>query len=1112
MMRELQYWADNNNNDSGSDSSDESEGESSQVPSQKRKNNTTLEQKKISDELLIGLTRLREEQMFFDVTIIAGTKKLRAHKIILCAASPYFNAMFTGSFVENNHSEVTLQDVDEEMVELLINYMYSGQLPFDSDNVDRVLLTAQFLQVDSAVHLCLTHIKEKTSVKNCLNLICFAGKHSLKNLCDALIEFIAKNFDKLFNSEDFCKINFLEFKRLFSDKRITSYPPDVILSTIARWVSHDYDVRIKHLDELLENLNPQHITREILESSSLLKKLKKLDLTKWCNKRPPVDVTVLTNWDVAVFKYPGNFTPDLYKLNSQAHADLESLPREFFDGSYASYGGAIYHTGGCLSKRPVSNETQCLSIYKNAWKNFVNLNTSRAYHRNCIVDANLYSIGGTDGGYSAFTSCEYIDLVLAQSITIKDLNKPRETMGLTAHNNVIYAIGGKNRGRCKYRCAERYDPRIGNWEILKSYSYESGISSCATIGEDIYCLTSGKSLERYDVRGDFWTKIITQFNSYPIELFTINGELYGIYKSNICLYETQTGKWKPPSIRFRYDCNNLTALPVLIAPSLRQTVQNNENNANDVNREDVGGIDENDEYRCNYLLSGLNELRENNQLCDISLTVPGGELIPAHKNVLSASSPYFAIMFNGAFDDSGKKIITLKDIDYESLKLVVEYLYTGNIRITTDNVQHLLFTSSFLQISWIQDKCCEFLEKSLDISNCLGIKQFADQHACCKLSDESVKFISKHFQEVSGGEEFLSLNIEELCDILLNDEIYDNAEDVIYCGVLQWVQCAPENRSIHLPDLLNFIHPSLVSNDLVKATDIVISSTECSEWTSKALGNVNNQYNIFILDKIGKTSNLSRFEMDTKEMWPLSSLPEKGFAVSFVGYKNFLYVLGGQSHPKTSRDTSFYYNIYRNRWLPLTPLLRSRSHHRSCILDGFLYSIGGNDYRGPMYSVECLDLITSQPIEVQGMLDARRSMAAVSHEKCLYVMGGEGNHECLYSMERYDPRIGSWQELSSMNQVNSYCSGAVIDNHIYCTEGLGNALEKYDFRMNTWEIIDLQEEREFYELFTIENELYSISGDFISKYCPLSNDFVEVLQFDETHEWDTAVSLKMQIL
>ena len=57
-----------------------------------------------------------------------------------------------------------------------------------------------------------------------------------------------------------------------------------------------------------------------------------------------------------------------------------------------------------------------------------------------------------------------------------------------------------------------------------------------------------------------------------------------------------------------------------------------------------------------------------------------------------------------------------------------------------ENVQVLLPASSILQMASVREACCKFLMRQLHPTNCLGIRNFADTHACKELHKRSHKF------------------------------------------------------------------------------------------------------------------------------------------------------------------------------------------------------------------------------------------------------------------------------------------------------------------------------------------------------------------------------------
>lgn len=106
--------------------------------------------------------------------------------------------------------------------------------------------------------------------------------------------------------------------------------------------------------------------------------------------------------------------------------------------------------------------------------------------------------------------------------------------------------------------------------------------------------------------------------------------------------------------------------------------------------------------------------------------------------------------------------VFLHDVDDTAMKFLLEYAYTGEIVITSDNVQVLLPASSLMQIQEVRDACCRFLMKQLHPTNCLGIRSFADTHSCKELHLKSHCFALQNFQQVVATEEFLLLPFNEV--------------------------------------------------------------------------------------------------------------------------------------------------------------------------------------------------------------------------------------------------------------------------------------------------------------------------------------------------------------
>ncbi|XP_005178195.2 kelch-like protein 28 [Musca domestica] len=509
-----------------------------------------------------------------------------------------------------------------------------------------------------------------------------------------------------------------------------------------------------------------------------------------------------------------------------------------------------------------------------------------------------------------------------------------------------------------------------------------------------------------------------------------------------------------------------------------------------------------------HLLQQLNEFRKREQFTDVVLLGCDGTRISAHRNILAAASPYFMAMFSGHFPESDQPEIYLPEIDTQCLQLVVEFIYTGLVDISDDYVQQLMQTASFLQLDHLSDMCGEHMGELLDPENCLGFKHFAEKQNNQILLEMAKDYIITHFQDVVQCEEFYEMSYEELVPILSNNELFMHSDDTILQGIVRWAEYMPEQRLSYLSQLLRFIHPMCVSAEVTRSLTTLQKQNDCSQWLSEVQHyEGSSEWRIFLVDKMGRNPETCRYDLKTGTMLTLKPPPRPAFAISLAAYKNILYIQGGSIGRST--NNCYYYNIYRDQWHDLAPLQVKRSHHRSLIVNDCLYAIGGNSSNGITNSVEYLNLATNKSDFCKPMLVHRSSMGAVVHGECMYVMGGEEEIRSYNCLERYDPRENSWQFLAPMNDVKGYCSSAVLGDNIYCCEGLGMCMERYDMRANRWEVIDFGEEREFYEIFTVDNQLYSTCGDFIAHYEMDANRWAVIHRFPYVRDWDYAVAMNM---
>ena len=433
------------------------------------------------------------------------------------------------------------------------------------------------------------------------------------------------------------------------------------------------------------------------------------------------------------------------------------------------------------------------------------------------------------------------------------------------------------------------------------------------------------------------------------------------------------------------------------------------------------------------VLRKVHALRCHRKLCDVALRA-GGREIPAHRVVLSASSSYFLAMFTHELLESEQEVVEIKDMDADILSSLVDFAYTGEISVTVENVQEILSAASLLQISHVQNLCCEFLKNQLDASNCLGIKCFAEANGCSQLSDIINTFARQHFQDVASGSEFLNNNWESVASLISSSELNVKREEEVYTSVLEWVKQSPSERTGHLPDLLSCVRLPMLSvpflMEKVDSEPLIRENIHCRDLVDEA-----KKYHLLPESRDIRSTN-ARF------------VPRK----STVGK---LYAVGGKESSESITRSVESYNFKEERWSDATGMIVRRQQLGVGVLDGKVYAVGGSDGSLRLSSVECFDTTTNFWSFVAPMSTCRSGVGVGVLGGAMYAAGGYDGRSCLNTVERFDLDKNLWSSVAQMSTRRSFPGVAVFDGKLYIFGGNDgtsflNVVECYDPHINRW--------------------------------------------------------------
>nr|XP_020474026.1 actin-binding protein IPP isoform X3 [Monopterus albus] len=471
------------------------------------------------------------------------------------------------------------------------------------------------------------------------------------------------------------------------------------------------------------------------------------------------------------------------------------------------------------------------------------------------------------------------------------------------------------------------------------------------------------------------------------------------------------------------------------------------------------------EHYARLILSQMNKMRLRADFCDVGLKV-GSRVFRVHRLVLAASSPYFSALFSGGMREADKEEVQILGVETEVFQILLDFIYTGVIGVTVDNVQELMVAADMLQLNEVVSICGEFLKGHMDPSNC-----------------------------VCATDEFRGLSKDQLVRLLRSEELRIEDEYQVFTAAMDWVLQDVAKRKKHVVEVLEPVRfPLLSPQRLFKyiegITDFslrVALQTLLKEYTE--------------VTKSPKENKMYS-QLQPSKMRPRRKARKYLYAIG--GYTR---LQGGRWSDSRALSCVERFDTFNQYWTTVSSLHQARSGLGVAVLEGMIYVVGGEKDSMIFDCTERYDPVTKQWAAVASLNFPRCGVGICPCHGALYALGGWVGSEIGKTMERYDPEENKWEVIGSM-AVPRYCFGCCeLQGFIYVIGGINDegmelrSAEVYDPISRRWSALPVMVTRRAYVgVACLNNCIYAVGGwnealgalETVEKYCPEEEKWVEV--------------------
>jgi hypothetical protein len=120
---------------------------------------------------------------YSDFTFVVKGREFKVHKNILAPRSSMMDTLFSSGYEEGLNNVCKVEDIDPDIFELLLKFVYGVQLPLNiSDSAMKLFEAAHYYQIEDLTKFASQEIHFNLSLVNCLDIYVWAFPYDIEDL------------------------------------------------------------------------------------------------------------------------------------------------------------------------------------------------------------------------------------------------------------------------------------------------------------------------------------------------------------------------------------------------------------------------------------------------------------------------------------------------------------------------------------------------------------------------------------------------------------------------------------------------------------------------------------------------------------------------------------------------------------------------------------------------------------------------------------------------------------------------------------------------------------------------------------------------------------------